>query len=108
MIHFIFHVFLLESYKEKTNEQQSSSSKIIDEQDEYYIEKILDQKNIRDKTHYLVRWLEWESQKDFWESTEKLQDIEAFDIFLKRQIIKSESNKRRSKRYKSATHTQFN
>ena len=42
MIHLIFHIFLLESYKEKKNEQQLSSLKIIDRQDKYYIEKILD------------------------------------------------------------------
>jgi len=100
MIHLVFHVSLLESYREKKNEQQSSSSKIIDEQDEYYIEKILDQKNIRDKTHYLVQWLEWESQKDFWESAKELQDTETLNIFLERQIIK-QSNKRRSKWHKS-------
>ena len=97
MIHLIFHVSLLELYKEKKNKQQSLFSKIIDKQDKYYIEKILDQKNIHDKIHYLVWWLEWKSQKDFWESAEELQDTEAFNIFLEKQIIKSELNKRHSK-----------
>ena len=53
--------YLLLYYKEKENKQQLSSSEIIDEQDEYYIEKILNQKNIHHKIHYLVQWLEWES-----------------------------------------------
>ena len=100
MIHSVFHISLLELYKEKKNKQQLSSSEIIDRQDKYYIEKILDQKNICDKTHYLVQWLEWESQKDFWESAEELQDTEALDIFLEKQIIKSELNKRHSKWHK--------
>ena len=41
MIYFIFHISFLKLYKKKKNEQQLLSSEIINEQNKYYIKKIL-------------------------------------------------------------------
>ena len=39
----------------------------MEKEDEYDVEKILDEKKVREKPQYLVKWLGYEDKKNSWE-----------------------------------------
>ena len=74
-IHPIFHISLLESYKasiipERTREP--SSSIVIDNEEEWEIEEILDSELCHRKLWYKIRWAGYSLARDSWQSASDL------------------------------------
>ena len=60
-IHLVFHIFLLKSADLNTSIQTKSSEIDSESQNiEYEVENILDQQNIKDQFHWLVKWKDYE------------------------------------------------
>ena len=68
-IHQNFHVLLLEPAPEDAQVETKWNMK---KEDEYDVEKILDEKKVRGKTQYLVKWLEYENKENSWKPAENL------------------------------------
>ena len=65
-IHFVFHVFLLESYYTNANIVLSAEMILVNEDEKYEVEDILKNKRKWKKLYYLVRWKEFPLCKDSW------------------------------------------
>jgi hypothetical protein len=69
-IHDVFHVSLLEPFFANNlngHSTQPSHPVLVDSEEEYKIEQILDSKLIRNKGHYLVKWLGYSASESTWE-----------------------------------------
>ena len=76
-IHDIFHVSLLNPYKD--NEMAANTPPIaINEHKEYEIEEILYHRQLRNKTQYLVRWRGYDQSEDMY--LDELDPSNATDI----------------------------
>ena len=72
-IHSVFHVSLLESADLKTPIQENLSEINPESQDtEFKVEEILNQQDINDESHYLIKWKEYNSEGNTWELEENL------------------------------------
>ena len=64
-IHLVFHVSLLKSADLKTPIQENPPEIDLKSQDtEFKVEEILDQQNIDDESHYLIKWKEYNSEEN--------------------------------------------
>ena len=70
-IHSIFHTALIKSASDSTSIAKIMNVKEYKDQD-YDIEKILMQEEIDEKTHYLVKWKEYDISENTWEFIEHL------------------------------------
>jgi len=76
-IHSIFHISLLKSADSNTSIQTESSDIDSESQNvEYEVENILNQQNIKDQSHWLVKWKDYEHIKDTWESKRNLKNCQ--------------------------------
>ena len=72
-IYSVFHILLLESADLETPIQAYSPEIDPESQDaEFKVEEILDQQDINDESHYLIKWKEYNSEGNTWESEENL------------------------------------
>jgi hypothetical protein len=74
-IHPIFHVFLLEAYKESSIPgifHVPSLSVEIEGQEEFEVSKIFDSRVIRKKLEYLILWQEYDISERTWEPVANL------------------------------------
>jgi hypothetical protein len=58
---------------------------MIDETEEFFIDRIMDERKREQGTQYLVRWTGYGPEDDRWLPTSALKDCEALDIWLARQ-----------------------
>ena len=65
-IHFVFHVFLLESYYTNANIVSSAEMYLVSEDEEYKVKDILKNKKKWGKLYYLVRWKRFPSCENSW------------------------------------------
>ncbi len=84
-IHLIFHVSLLEAYKESTiprRIQPSLPCIEIDNHVEYEVEKVLDSRRRRGKLEYFIHWHGYDINERTWEPmeilTNALQKVQEF------------------------------
>lgn len=52
---------------------------VLSEEREYQVQCILDEKTVKGKTYYLVRWQGYEASDDTWESHDNIKNCEALD-----------------------------
>ncbi len=69
-IHSVFHVFMLQCCNQFISLQTIEMSVKLDK--EYQVENILKKRMISEKTHYLVKWKEYNTLKNMWELKENL------------------------------------
>src|SRR3989440_2475418 len=83
-IHPVFHVSLLEPYRRRPGEEPSSppAPELLPDGEEYEVEDILDVRQYRGKTQYLVKWLGYPHWEKPWENESNLSNarelLEAF------------------------------
>ncbi len=76
-IHLVFHIFLLKSADLNTSIQTKSSEIDSESQNiEYEVENILDQQNIKDQFHWLVKWKDYEHIENTWKSRRNLKNCQ--------------------------------
>ncbi len=76
-IHSIFHICLLKSADLNTSIQTEFSEIDSESQNiEYEVENILDRQNIKDQSHWLVKWKDYEHIKNTWESKRNLKNCQ--------------------------------
>ena len=73
--HSVFYVFLLEpALKQVFILTQISDNYLIEQEEWYEIEQILQHKDINHKWHYLVKWKEYPDLENTWELIINLND----------------------------------
>ena len=71
--HPVFHVSLLEPASDNVPVlKQVPDNYLMEQEDQYKVEKILKYKDISKKRHYLVKWKDYLNFKNIWESEENL------------------------------------
>ncbi|EGE03252.1 hypothetical protein TEQG_08624 [Trichophyton equinum CBS 127.97] len=82
-IHPVFHVSLLEKYKQREGKTPPPGPELVNSEEEWLIDEILEKKvNKNGKVlGYRVRWKGWGPSEDTLEPLEHIQDTEAFEIF---------------------------
>ena len=72
-IHSVFHVSLLKPADSETPIQENPPEIDPESQDaEFKVEEILDQQDINNESHYLIKWKGYNSEGNTWESEENL------------------------------------
>jgi hypothetical protein len=69
----VFYVSLLELVK-GTHTPDVTEIQLEYEIDEYKIEEILDERQVRNQKQYLVKWFGYPSSENTWESTKNLRN----------------------------------
>ena len=89
-VHFVFHVFLLKSYNRRLNDDSIFDYfvlELIDDEQEWKIEKILQKWKRKKILYYKIQWKEYFVEYDQWILSEDMKDvsklIEAFETRLK-------------------------
>ena len=77
-VHDVFHVSLLEKVSPDNFNRQPIALPpvVIDSQEEYEVEKILNSKLVRNKIKYLVRWKGYGPEENSWEPLDHLTHAE--------------------------------
>jgi hypothetical protein len=101
-IHPVFHVSLLEPYKETTipnRHQEPPPPTEVEGEDEYEIEKILDARLWRNQKQYLVKWQGYTDADNTWEPISHLENSPdaITDFHAKHPEYKWDKAKRRKK-----------
>ncbi len=91
-VYSVFHVFLLESYNRRLNDDSILNFlvlKLIDDEQEWKIEKILQKRKRKKILYYKIQWKEYLIEYDQWILSEDMKDvsklIEAFKMRLKHE-----------------------
>ncbi len=66
LIHNVFHVSLLESYRERIEADSSSSLTFLEDDEHFEIESILNNRIRYNKLEYLIKWQNWSDLKNQW------------------------------------------
>ena len=90
-IHFVFHVFLLESWYSR-DENSKSQFILVEDEEKWEIEKILNKRIKKSKFEYLIQWVDSSSYENSWESMKYLENA--------RKAIQNYENE--SKKHRSA------
>ena len=71
-IHSVFHAFMLQSCNQSIPLQTKPT--LIESDEEYKVERILDKKIISGTAHYLVKWKEYDTSESTWEPKQNLKN----------------------------------
>ena len=71
-LHPIFHISLLEPAKGTIVVKTGQNDVEVDGPEEHKVERILDKQKIEGKTHYLVKWQDYDESENTWEPPEHL------------------------------------
>ena len=77
-IHLVVNVSRVHRYKDQVEGQRKKwlSPVIINGEEEYKVEKILNKRKFREKNRYLVWWKKYTTEKDIWEPRENLRNVQ--------------------------------
>jgi hypothetical protein len=86
-IHNVFHVSLLEPWrKSHGKDNESLPMPDLEDEDEYEVEDVRDEKLIEGETHFLVKWKGWPSEYNQWVHQEDMENAtEAIQSYWKRK-----------------------
>jgi hypothetical protein len=103
-IHDVFHVFLLKLANEKDDE--TSSFIWVEDEKQWEIEEIVDKRIKKNKTSYLVKWLEYSHSNNEWVKEEDMNNVKkTIKKFLKSSIKNDKCvNRRRRWNEKHSMH----
>jgi len=75
-IHPVVNISRVQLYKPQIEGQKKIPPKpvIIEGEEEFKVEKILNKRMVREKEKFLVRWKEYKVEKDTWENRENLEN----------------------------------
>ena len=73
-IHNVFHVSLLEPWYRKAGDTETMPMPELEEDDEWEVEEIKDEKSIRGTTYFLVKWTNWPSEYNQWIPEEDMEN----------------------------------
>ena len=76
-IHLVVNTSRVRLYKPQIEGQKRTPPKlvIIKEEKEFKVEKILNQRMVREKKKFLVRWKSYTAEEDTWENKENLENV---------------------------------
>ncbi|QSS59511.1 hypothetical protein I7I51_08946 [Histoplasma capsulatum] len=98
-IHPVFHVSLLEPYHARDGQIPQAEPIIIDAQEEWEVEAILDKRQYRGQTQYLVKWKDCTDTDNSWEPEENLvnsqEHLEQFNKTYQEPVSKRKRRRRR-------------
>ncbi len=91
-VHSVFHVFLLESYNHRLNDDSILDYfvlKLIDDEQEWKVKKILQKRKRKKILYYKIQWKEYFIEYDQWILSEDMKNvlklIKAFETRLKHE-----------------------
>ena len=90
-IHLVFHISLLEPADSEMSIQENLPEIDPESQDtKFKVEEILNQQDINDESHYLIKWKGYDSEENTWESEENLTYcVTKLRQFLQRNLQKA-------------------
>jgi nitrogen regulatory protein PII-like uncharacterized protein len=90
-IHNVFHVSLLEPWRNlHGKDDEPLPMPELEEEDEYEVEEVRDEKLIEGETHFLVKWKGWPSEYNQWVHHEDMENAtEAIQSYSKRKGVKN-------------------
>ena len=71
-IHFIFHVFMLQWCNQDLSKQIIET--LIESDNKYKVKTILRKRTISEKSHYLIKWKEYDVSENIWKFRENLKN----------------------------------
>ena len=80
----VFHVSLLEPFEENPFPNRKTEPPrpiIVDEEEEYAVEEVVDSRQTSDGVEYLVKWQGYGAEENSWEPKENMEECEAVDKF---------------------------
>lgn len=83
-----FHTSLVKPYVANNDALFPSKAKkavetvMVDGEEEFFVDKIVDERTIGKRKQYLVRWVNEGPEEDKWIAAEYLEDNEALDVWL--------------------------
>ena len=91
----MFHIALLEFYREKKHDKRSedSLSNLMNDQQKYEVEEILDKIEKNEEILYLIKWIEYSDEKNQWISRKNLNEAKKL-----RQKFDDKNNSKNKKR----------
>ena len=95
-IHNVFHISLLELYKRRISDSsipEYTAPELVDDVEEWEVEKILDKRKRKGEVEYLIRWAGYPTEYDQWVSEEDMEHAEG----LRTSFQKPKSRKRKRK-----------
>jgi hypothetical protein len=95
-IHDVVNIERLEKYHARSNDNacEMPGSVLVDEEEEWEVDKILAKRRRKGETQYLVRWLGWGPEYDQWVNKEDLHAEELVPEFEARQQSKRHAKKK--------------
>ncbi len=98
-IHSIFHVSLLKLWHSR-GEDSKSQAILVEGEEKWEVEKILDQRIKKEKIEYLVQWADSPSYENFWEPMENLSNAKEVieDYEAERQVHQPAAKKSKGKK----------
>jgi len=91
-IHPVVNISRVQLYKPQVEEQKKIPPKlvIIEGEEEFKVEKILNKRTIKGKEKFLVRWKDYTVEKDTWENRENLENakelVEEFEREYRKEV----------------------
>jgi len=91
-IHPVVNISRVQLYKPQVEGQKKTPPKlvIIEGEEEFEVEKIINKRTVREKEKFLVRWKRYMAEEDTWESRENLENakelVEEFEKIYEEEI----------------------
>lgn len=99
-IHSVFHVFLLEPYHRRADNSSISELhllELIDNDEQYEVEEILNRKKFKEDIFYKVKWLEWSEEYNQWLFLADVEEASELRQAYENFVLQKSVRKRRRK-----------